>query len=406
MKDELFAQCLFYMTKGRLADAEKTLDEFLRFYEHDGLAWSFLSYIHGSMSRVSELKTSLRNAEEFAHDNAIIWFNIGIANLRIKDFDNADTAFKKAQKLDKGLKDRIKESKKDGFPKPIIPIPDELKEQVEAYAVETDSGPQLWTKPPVDMEVDLIQGMFRTFKGIVTKYKLQNKGGWFLGDVHINLDNEIVRMRYGPTRENKLPEPGTMVTVEFEDGRVPRITDISTDTSKKSSQLAYVPVPHEPWEARWPKVCCACGEYESVVLSKKVIRWSDRIKIDRPRDMEFARESFSLGLKEVVTAALLAINLFTPVSTPIDTGPGYMGIPKAGEAAPMISGVDLSFEITSYLCKNCEEAKKSASSLISVNVLPFGEGFPLLQFSFTNEQFKQAFEDYNPNMIPAKYRWY
>ncbi|MFW9921181.1 MAG: tetratricopeptide repeat protein, partial [Candidatus Thorarchaeota archaeon] len=343
-KDELFAQITIYLAKGRLADAERALDGYLKSYANDGLAWSFIGYIYGCMSQASELKKSLQKAEEYAVDDAIIWFNIGIAYLRIKDFNKADDAFKKAQKLDKELKDRIKESKKEGYPKPIIPTPAEMKDQVEAAAAEIDSGPKLWAKPPVDMEVDVIQGMFRTYRGVVTNYKLQNKGGWFLGDVMINLDNEIVRMRYGPARENKVPEPGTSVIVEFEDGIIPRINDISTDTSRKTSQLVYVPVPRDPWDARWPKVCCACGEYGQTPLSKNVSKWSQRIKIERPKDMEFARGSFSLGLKEVLIAAQLAINLVSPIMTPIDTGPGFPGVPKAGESTPMISGVDLSFE--------------------------------------------------------------
>jgi hypothetical protein len=402
-KDELYARCVFFLNKGRLAQAEQALADYLKNFESDGIGWSLLAYLHGSMNRKPEMEKALQKAKDFADENADVWYNIGIAYLRVKESVKASDALKKSQKLNKELKQKIKGAWKEDFPRPIIPIPNQLSGHLESLESEIASGPKISSKPPVDREVNVISGMFRTLRGVIQKHNVRNKSGWFMGDVVIKLENEYVRMRYGPSSDLSVPEIGSTVTVEFEDGLVPKILEISTDTTKQVTSLAYTPVPDKPTEARWPKVCCGCGEHEIGQLKTFRRTWNHKIKVDRPKDVKQATDLFSLGVDAAISIARAALRVAIPYPVPIlNVAPS--GVPKAGEKALMISGIHMSLRVVSYLCESCRYDKKSTKSQIHIEALPLGEGFPLLAFEFENERYQNAFENYNPYMVPAKYR--
>lgn len=95
----LKAAVAFYY-KNEFQKSKKVIQDCLRFYPNNGLAWNMKGLIHLMNNEIEDAKNSFKTATKNAPTNAIIWFNEGILFSRINKLEKAIQCFDKVLELD------------------------------------------------------------------------------------------------------------------------------------------------------------------------------------------------------------------------------------------------------------------------------------------------------------------
>ncbi|MFW9786607.1 MAG: tetratricopeptide repeat protein [Candidatus Thorarchaeota archaeon] len=402
----LTVKSLHLVEQGRLGEAESLLATVVKETPNSAIHWSLYAYVASCFGRKSEYDKALESAKKLAESNAVVHFNIGVAMKRIKD-PSWKGMLKKAAKLDDGLKDQVKSAMKVDYPTPLIVYPTGSEELLAQIAEGEPSGPQLSKAKPVDHDVDVISGMIRKVRGRLLRDDVEERAGYLMGGVVVRLEDVTLEMRYGPESKGEIYPAGTMVTVTIEDGRVPRIIEITDNTEEPLEGPAYVEVPKFSYQARWPKMCCGCGETQLKQLKLQGVNWDAEFTLPKTEVVEVAVRRLNwkrigavaltyvigtiFGVQPAVTSSF-ALEISSEIEDKYDY---YL------KELETLNEVKMHLSMNLYLCKECKKEKKDYGAYVSVTPREFDDGFPALIIEFGNEVFMRVFHDHNPGDIFA-----
>jgi tetratricopeptide (TPR) repeat protein len=178
--DELLARILYLLERRRFGEARSVLEKYTGLFPESAEGWVFTGFTNGALNNNTEAGEALAKAEQFAGLDAHIWFNIGVAYVRVKQKGKAKSAFKKAEKNDKYLKERIREAQKTEAPDLFIVVPERLQD-LYRLQIETDDTPSLSKARAVHRRVKAKRTPEKTSP--LSRKKLESKVDKALSDV-------------------------------------------------------------------------------------------------------------------------------------------------------------------------------------------------------------------------------
>ncbi len=401
-------EVMHLIEKGRLSESESLLESIIRETPDSAMYWSLYAYVTGCFGREAEYRKAIEAAKKLVKDDGIVMFNIGVAMKRAKD-PSWKGFLKKASKLDKALNDKVKVAMNEDYPTVLIVYPLDSDSVLQIIRSGSE-GPQISRAKPVDHEVDVIPGMIRTIRGRFLRDTISQKAGYQIGSVFLKLEDLTLEMRYGPDSIGEIPQSGAMVTVSIEDGRMPRIVEISQNIDELLLIPAYTEVPTFNRQGRWPKMCCGCGEIELKRLKLHSAKWDGEIKIPKTKQVIEAQQKTSWAKIGVAALGYVIGALFEGQINPQITRTVAREIsdriPEEFDyylkELELLDVIKMHLSMKLYLCETCKKEKKDMTTYVSIAPRDFDDGFPALKFEFRNDDFTRVFHDHNPEGIYAE----
>ncbi len=397
-------KAMYMIEKGRLSESESLLENIVNETPDSALHWSLYAYVTSCFGRQTEFNKAVEMAQKLAITDGTAIFNIGVAMKRIKDPSWRGT-MKKAAKLDSSLTEVVKIAMKEDFPTAIVRYPEGSEEIIGQIITGAPKVPQISKAKPVDHYIDVIPGMIRKVRGCFLRHEVETRAGYYIGSVFVRLEDMVLEMRYGPDSKGVIPKSGTIVTVTIEDGRMPRIVEISDKVDDPLDSPAYAEVPFFSRKGRWPKMCCSCGEIRFKELKPHTAKWDGEINLQRTEFVvqpELKTNWAKLGVFSLSYIVGMLFDVPHQVSSSVAKGiadkvpDNYENYVKALE---IIEIIEMHLAMKLYLCKKCKKQKKDFASQISIEPRAFDDGFPDLKFKFHNKDYAKVFHDHNPDGI-------